>query len=128
MSLKRSNHNLKIPFASIFVLAFSWVVFKSITDAGLVDQKSRAGLVPFDLAPQLGHVNPEILCLFDVGRPPDLLEQLSMCYHFARMLCKEGNKTVFNRGQVDFVIVQKNLSSGIINAELVRNKFNLVLS
>jgi hypothetical protein len=119
---------MKISFAAAFVSAFSRVVFKSITDTGFVDQKSRAGRVLFNLVSQLGHVNPEILCLFDVGRSPDLLKQLPMCEHFARMLRKEGNKTVFNRSQMDFFIVQKNQSSGIIKAELVSNKFNLVLS
>ena len=45
--------------------------YQTVTDPRLRDDVAGPGRIPFDFAPQLGDVDPQVVCLLFVRRPPD---------------------------------------------------------
>ncbi len=52
---------------------------EAVANTGLGQDVSRASGIGFELSPELGHVDPQVVGLLGVGWSPDFIEQLAVC-------------------------------------------------
>src|SRR5690349_15361652 len=81
-------------------------------------QIARAGGISFKFMAELAHINSKIMCFCGILWPPDHLEELALCNHFAGMRDQRGQQFVFDWRQVDFVVGDKHLPAFEIDAQI----------
>src|SRR5262245_1781653 len=67
---------------------------ETVADAGLVDQVARLCGVRLELLAELPHEDPQVLRVLDVGRPPDVSEQLTVRHDLASVLHERHEQLV----------------------------------
>src|SRR5262245_25710897 len=95
---------------------------EAVADAGLGQQQLRTRGLALELAPQVAHVDVEILRLRGKPRPPRLLEELLMGDDTPRVLHEGGEKLVLDRGQVNLSPIDQHLTAHEVHTQIPRFK------
>ncbi len=66
----------------------SW--HKTITDSGFGNEMAGAGGIFLQFLSQVTHINTQIVTVLDGVRAPDLVQQLPLGEHFARIIQQHG--------------------------------------
>src|SRR5579863_6921030 len=93
-------------------------ISQPVSHAWLRRQELGASGVRLDLAPQLSHVDAEVLNLFAVAPAPDLLEDLTLREHASAVLREQQQETKLDRCQMYLAPSEGYFSPSHVDAEL----------
>ena len=80
---------------------FLW--HKPVADAGFREQMYRLGRIRLQLLPQVPHIDPQIVAVFNGVWSPHLAQQLPLGQHFARVVQQRRQQTKLYRRKVHFL-------------------------